>query len=193
MIKYVALTGGIGSGKSVVAKIFNCLGIPVYDSDSRAKILMNTDEELKAAITFLVGDKVYCDGVFQKEEMAKAIFAETSLCHKVNAIVHPRVWIDYTKWSAEQDAPFTIMETALLYESDLYKKFDKTICVIADEKLRLERVMKRNGVDAISVCDRMKNQSSLHIANKKSDYIIENNSTFVIPQVMTIYEHLKEL
>ncbi|MBR5432910.1 MAG: dephospho-CoA kinase [Bacteroidales bacterium] len=190
MTKYVALTGGIGCGKSVVARLFVCMGVPVYDSDSRAKLLMNSDEEIISSLKSLVGNNVYKDSTLQKDVLAQAIFSDSDLCGQVNAIVHPRVWEDYKSWSDRQDFGFTIMETALLYETDLYKRFDASIAVVASDEIRIQRVMQRDGVSANDVLWRIKKQSSLNKAVQNADFIIENNDTFVIPQVMRVYNTL---
>ncbi|MBO4777049.1 MAG: dephospho-CoA kinase [Bacteroidales bacterium] len=193
MNNYIALTGGIGCGKSVVARVFSCLRIPVYDSDSRAKKLMNTDENIKNNLIRLVGNEIYKNGCLQKEMMAKAIFSDADLLTKVNSIVHPAVWNDYVAWSEKQHAPFTIMETALLYETDLYKNFKKSIAVVANDEIRIQRVMRRDSCSYESVMARIKNQPSVEKAVQNADFIIENNDTFVIPQVMEVYNTLKQL
>ena len=186
-MNYIALTGGIGCGKSVVARIFECLAVPVYDSDSRAKVLMNNDKEIISALRGLVGDEVYKDSCLQKDVLAQAIFSDSDLCQQVNEIVHPRVWNDYKIWSDSHKFPFTIMETALLYETDLYKNFNKIIAVVASDQIRIQRVMKRNNCTANDVLNRIKKQSSLNEAVRNADFIIENNDTFVIPQVLEVY------
>lgn len=187
MSSYIALTGGIGSGKSVVANVFRCLGVPVYDSDSRAKMLMNSDSVIKQCLQDLLGPQVYKDSTLQKDVVAQAIFGNADICRMVNEIVHPRVWLDYKQWSDSMRCPFTIMETALLYETDLYKNFHKSIVVAAEERIRIARVMKRDGFDANKVFERIKNQPSYEKALQKADFIIENNDTFVIPQVIEVY------
>ncbi|MCQ2607315.1 MAG: dephospho-CoA kinase [Bacteroidales bacterium] len=192
MKKHIALTGGIGCGKSVVARIFSILGVPVYDSDSRAKMLMEKDDFIVSSLKSLIGDNVYENGRLQKKIMANAIFSDRSLCEKVNSIVHPRVWLDYEKWSENQESDFTIMETALLYESDLYKKFDASIVVVADDSIRVQRVQKRDNCDANSVIARINNQSSTKKAVANADFIIENNDTFVISQVMDVFNTIKK-
>ncbi|MBO7055242.1 MAG: dephospho-CoA kinase [Bacteroidales bacterium] len=193
MNNYIALTGGIGCGKSVVARVFSCLRIPVYDSDSRAKKLMNTDENIKNNLIRLVGNEIYKNGCLQKEVMAKAIFSDADILTKVNSIVHPAVWNDYVAWSEKQHAPFTIMETALLYETDLYKNLKKSIAVVANDEIRIQRVMRRDSCSYESVMARIKNQPSVEKAVQNADFIIENNDTFVIPQVMEVYNTLKQL
>ena len=186
-MKYVALTGGIGSGKSVVSKVFSCLGVPVYDSDTHAKHLMQCDENIVAELKKIVGEELYIDGKFQKEVMRNAIFSDKTLLKKVNSVVHPAVWEDYKQWSDRQTVPFTIMETALLYESELYKNFNLSICVTADEETRIQRVLQRDGGDVDSVKKKMENQPFVQKALNEADFIIENNNTFVINQVMTVY------
>lgn len=189
-MKYVALTGGIGSGKSVVSKIFSCLGVPVYDSDSHAKQLMKYDENIVSALKKIIGEELYFNGRFQKDVMRKAIFSDNILLEKVNSIVHPAVWEDYKQWSDRLSVPFTIMETALLYESGLYKNFNLSICVTADDKLRVQRVLQRDGGDVEFIKKKMENQPFVQKALHEADFIIENNNTFVINQVMTVYKKI---
>lgn len=189
-MKYVALTGGIGSGKSVVSKIFSCLGVPVYDSDSHAKQLMKYDENIVSALKKIIGEELYFNGKFQKDVMRKAIFSDNILLEKVNSVVHPAVWEDYKQWSDRLSVPFTIMETALLYESGLYKNFNLSICVTADDKLRVQRVLQRDGGDVEFIKKKMENQPFVQKALHEADFIIENNNTFVINQVMTVYKKL---
>ena len=189
-MKYVALTGGIGSGKSVVSKIFSCLGVPVYDSDSHAKQLMKYDENIVSALKKIIGEELYFNGKFQKDVMRKAIFSDNILLEKVNSVVHPAVWEDYKQWSDRLSVPFTIMETALLYESGLYKNFNLSICVTADEKLRVQRVLQRDGGDVEFIKKKMENQPFVQKALHEANFIIENNNTFVINQVMTVYKKI---
>lgn len=189
-MKYVALTGGIGSGKSVVSKIFSCFGVPVYDSDSHAKQLMKYDENIVSALKKIIGEELYFNGKFQKDVMRKAIFSDNILLEKVNSVVHPAVWEDYKQWSDRLSVPFTIMETALLYESGLYKNFNLSICVTADDKLRVQRVLQRDGGDVEFIKKKMENQPFVQKALHEADFIIENNNTFVINQVMTVYKKI---
>lgn len=189
-MKCVALTGGIGSGKSVVSKIFSCFGVPVYDSDSHAKQLMKYDENIVSALKKIIGEELYFNGKFQKDVMRKAIFSDNILLEKVNSVVHPAVWEDYKQWSDRLSVPFTIMETALLYESGLYKNFNLSICVTADDKLRVQRVLQRDGGDVEFIKKKMENQPFVQKALHEADFIIENNNTFVINQVMTVYKKI---
>lgn len=154
---------------------------------------MNTDENIKNSLIRLVGNEIYKNGCLQKEVMAKAIFSDADLLSKVNSIVHPAVWNDYVAWSEKQHAPFTIIETALLYETDLYKNFKKSIAVVANDEIRIQRVMRRDSCSYESVMARIKNQPSVEKAVQNADFIIENNDTFVIPQVMEVYNTLKQL
>ena len=192
MIKHIALTGGIGSGKSVIAKIFIILGIPVYDSDREAKRIMETDRGVVSSLQQLIGEELYQDSKLQKEVMARAIFSDSILCKKINEIVHPQVWNDYVQWSNRQNTDFTIMETALLYETEMYKNFDAVVAVTAEEETRIRRVMQRNKCNAESIHKRMQNQTSVEIALQNADFIIENSHTFVITQVIEIYNMLKQ-
>lgn len=187
--KLVALSGGIGSGKTCIAKIFAALGVPVYNSDERAKQLMQTAETIRTQLIALFGKELYKENELQKQLLAQYIFTNDELRQKVNAIVHPAVIEDYKTWSAQHNTAYTIMETALLFENDLHKQFDGTIYVTAPLETRIARVMKRDNCERADVEKRIKMQHNDIICMQKSDFVIENNN-FALLQTLNTHEQL---
>jgi dephospho-CoA kinase len=189
-MKHFAVTGNIGSGKSTVCSIFELLEIPVYYSDYRAKLLMNTDKELKKELMKLLGNKIYSkDGELDKKKMASKIFTDKKLLEKVNSIVHPAVRKDYMKWRAKQKAPYTLQESALTFEIGADKHVDDVILVYAPEKLLIERTMQRNNISKTQVKDRLSKQMSQDIKKEKARYIIDNSlGVSLIEQVIKLHK-----
>lgn len=187
----VGLTGGIGSGKSTVARIFEAFGIPCYYADDRAKELMHSDESLQADLIEEFGSDVYQDGTLNRPLLAKIIFENDDARERMNGIVHPAVGKDYEEWQAEQDAPYVLKEAAILFETGGYKQSDANILVTAPEELRLKRVMKRDGADKEQVLARMRAQWSDEKKSKLADFIILNDEDHsLITQVKEIHEAL---
>lgn len=170
----VGLTGGIGSGKSTVAKIFRQLGVPVYDSDSQAKELMVSSPGLKTAIIELLGAEAYQEGILDRTYVASRVFKDRELLQKLNALVHPAVREHFLQWAHAQDAAYVIQETALIFESNEQDRYDHTILVTAPRELRLERVIKRDGTDPDAVRDRMDNQMEDDLKIGLASFCIEN-------------------
>lgn len=177
MIK-VGLTGGIGSGKSTVAKILLELGFPVYNSDKRAKWLMNNDSILKNNISSIFGENSYINGVLNTNFISNIVFSNPDKIVQLNSLVHPSVSKDFDKWLKLNISHNIIFkEAAILIESGAYLKMNKIILVESRNDLKIERILKRDSTDFDSVKKRMDSQSS-DIKNKKYvDYIIENNET----------------
>lgn len=177
MIK-VGLTGGIGSGKSTVAKILLQLGFPVYNSDKRAKWLMNNDSILKNNISSIFGENSYINGVLNTNFISNIVFSNPDKIVQLNSLVHPSVSKDFDKWLKLNISHNIIFkEAAILIESGAYLKMNKIILVESRNDLKIERILKRDSTDFDSVKKRMDSQSS-DIKNKKYvDYIIENNET----------------
>ena len=173
-MKVIGLTGGIGSGKSTVAEYFRELGIPVFDSDSAAKRLMNDSEQLRKEISNLFGDKAYQKGILNREFLAERVFNDAALLEGLNAIVHPAVRREFQEWVAKQDAPYVIQEAAILFEVGAYKLLDEMILVWAPKELRIKRVMKRDSKTREQVLARMDNQWGDTEKTALSDHIIEN-------------------
>jgi dephospho-CoA kinase len=187
MTKMIGLTGGIGSGKSVVAKIFSTLGIPVFNADEAAKQIMQTSPEIKAKLIEQFGSSIYDASGLQKEKLAAIVFNDPFQLQLLNAIVHP-VTIQAAKdWAANQTSPYVIKEAALIFESAAADGLFKVIGVTAPLSLRIQRVMQRDGVSKEQVEARMQHQISDTIKMRLCDYVIDNNNQqMVIPQVLEL-------
>ena len=187
MATMIGLTGGIGSGKSVVAKIFTTLGIPVFNADEAAKHIMQTSPEMKAKLIEQFGSSIYDASGLQKEKLAAIVFNDPFQLQLLNAIVHP-VTIQAAKdWAANQTSPYVIKEAALIFESAAADGLFKVIGVTAPLSLRIQRVMQRDGVSKEQVEARMQHQISDTIKMRLCDYVIDNNNQqMVIPQVLEL-------
>lgn len=141
----IGITGGIGSGKSTVCRVFNCLGVPVYDADSRARWLMNNNDVLIQKIKSEFGEASYKDNSLDRTYLAQLVFSDPEKLKKLNSLSHPAVAIDFENWVAKHtDAPYLIKEAALLIESGAYKQLDELILVSAPTEIRIKRVLKRD-------------------------------------------------
>lgn len=170
----VGLTGGMGSGKTTVGKFFIELGIPIYNSDVSAKELMKSSKKVKKSIIKLLGKDAYKGKSLNKRYIAESVFNNRVLLKKLNAIVHPAVRKDFLKWIKKQDAPYVIQETALIFENDSERLYDKIVLVTAPLNLRLNRVMDRDGSTENEVAARLKNQLVDAEKIPLSDFVIEN-------------------
>ncbi len=170
----VGLTGGIGSGKSTVAKMFQELGVPIYDSDKEAKQLMASSEKVKQAIIDLLGEESYENGILNRTFIAGKVFADQKLLQKLNAIVHPAVRNHFLEWAETQSTPYVIQETALIFENNAQDKYDCTILVTAPFEIRIQRVMERDQVGKKAVVDRTENQMEDGEKLKQAHFHIEN-------------------
>lgn len=189
----VGITGGIGSGKSTVCRVFSVLGIPVFESDKIARELMNTDTEMKQQLVDLFGTAVYLpDHTINRKYLAGIVFNNPSLLAQLNTIVHPVVRKTFFDWCEKQQTPYIIHEAAILFESGFYKMMDKTITVITSEHERIQRVMKRDGITLEMVNERIKNQWNDQQRMELADFVIGNNDDeLVIPQVIEIDKKLR--
>lgn len=178
--KIIGLTGGIGSGKTTVAKKIQSLGIPVYFADDRAKILMN-DVQVAQQIKSIFGKDVYVNGILQRQVLANKIFKDKEKLAQMNAIVHPLVSNDFENWLyLHSKYKVVVKEAAILFETGSYKNCDFTILVTAPQEVRIQRVMKRDGVSKEQILDRMNNQWRDEIKKNLADFIFINDcqSTF---------------
>ena len=173
MIK-VAICGGIGSGKSTVCEMFAAQGVAVYDSDSRAKALMNESEPLRKAIVEAFGEECYAEGVLNRQYLASRVFSSEQQLAQLNAIVHPVVKEDFLRWAEVQEGDYCILESAILFESGFDELVDKTVAVLAPTPLRVERAMKRDGANREQIEARMKAQMSDDELVARSDFAIVN-------------------
>lgn len=174
MTKLVGLTGGIGSGKTTVAKYFEELGVPVYIADSEAKALMNRSKVIRRKLIALFGNEAYLENTLNRLFIAQQIFNDKKLLNAMNAIVHPKVASHFKRWVNKQDSPYVISEAAILFENGSYKKYDYIITVTAPEDIRLQRVIKRDNSNKQKVEAIMANQWSDEEKIKRSDFVIEN-------------------
>ncbi len=172
----VGLTGGIGSGKTTVAKQFMALGIPTYIADEEAKQLMLRSKVIKRKLIQLFGSSAYINGELNKSFIADIIFNERSYLEKMNAIIHPRVARHFKKWMLKQTSPYVIKEAAILFENGGYKQCDYVITVTAPIALRIERLLKRDQTTKKKLKAIMKNQWSDDDKIKLSDFVIENTT-----------------
>ncbi|HIA11477.1 MAG TPA: dephospho-CoA kinase [Flavobacteriales bacterium] len=188
----VGITGGIGSGKTTVAKVFSTLGIAVYNADERARSITATDPEVREKIVTLFGAEVFnVKNALNRAKLAEVVFSDAEALEKLNAIVHPRVRIDFGKWIAEQTSEYIIKEAAILIENGTHKELDALILVTADKEERIERVMKRDGVNRELVVQRMNNQMDDKDKQEFATYTIDNDDNqLVIQQVLEIHEDL---
>lgn len=185
----IGLTGGLGSGKSTVARIFEVLGIPVYYADAASRRLMNEDEKLKEAIQNEFGKEVYSQGILNRKFLAQVVFKDEKRLALLNSIVHPATLNDADEWMKLQTSPYIIKEAALIFESGSHQSLDFTIGVKAPLSLRLQRAMKRDSTSLEEAMARMNHQINEEIKLRLCDYIIINDEQqMVIPQVLALHE-----
>ena len=173
MIK-VAICGGIGSGKSTVCQMFAERGVALYDSDSRAKALMNESAELRDALIAEFGEECYVDGTLNRAYLASRVFGSDEQLAKLNSLVHPAVKDDFLRWAEEQEGEYCLLESAILFESGFDKLVDKTVAVLAPQPLRVMRAMERDGATKEAVEARMKVQMSDDELVARCDFAIVN-------------------
>ena len=185
----IGLTGGIGSGKTVVAKIFETVGIPVYYADTEAKKLMNTDPELKASILQHFGPDSYRNGELDRKYIASIVFNSKEKLDLLNSLTHPVTIRDAEQWMKEQHSPYIIKEAALLFESGAAEYLDRVIGVYAPQHIRVKRVHERDGMPIEDIMKRISRQIDEELKMKLCNYIIVNNEQeLVIPQVLALHE-----
>lgn len=171
----IGLTGGIGSGKTTVARMFESLGVPVYYADDRARHLQNEDP-IRSQISKLFGEQVYSENKLQRQVLAQIVFNDANKLAALNAIVHPAVQLDFSRWLSEQTSRYILKEAAIIFEMGSHKQYDKVILVTAPEKTRIERVTQRDHVDTEAVLARMSKQMSDEEKIPLADYLIHNTS-----------------
>lgn len=169
------ITGGIGSGKSTAAKFFEELGIPVYNSDTRAKLIQNENSEVKAKIIAAFGEEAYDENGLNKAYLSKQVFQDNEKLKVLNSIVHPAVFKDFEAWKIAQQTPIVMKEAAILIESGSYKDCDMVISVMVDIEKRIARTMERDGLTREDILARINHQITDEERITKSDFIIDNN------------------
>lgn len=192
MIK-IGITGGIGSGKSTVCKVFKVLGIPVFEADQVAKQLMNSNAKVRSQLIHLFGTSAYQpDKTIDRKFLSGIVFNNPILLEKLNSIVHPAVFYAFAEWCQNQQSPYVLHEAAILFESGFYKLMDKTIVVATDEVERIQRVMKRDGSSEDIVRQRIANQWTDEQRIKLADFVISNNDNeLIIPQIVKIDKRIR--
>ena len=189
-MKNIGITGGIGSGKTTVCKIFESLGIPVYYADTRAKALVTENKKLVSEIKKLLGDAAYLpDGTYNRKYVADIVFNDTTKLQQLNALIHPAVAIDGIEWhKVQHKVPYSLKEAALMVESGSYKSLDLLISVWAPRQVRIERVMQRDGVTKQEVEARMAKQLPEFEKIKVADFVIINDgNSSLIEQVVRLH------
>ena len=183
-VKKIGITGGIGSGKSVVSDLLRLQGVPVYNADTASKSLLVTDEKLISSLKVLLGEDIYQGGVLDKKRMASLIFSDKELLEKVNALIHPAVIADFERWANRQKASLLACESALIFESKMNSLFDAVVMVYAPESVRLRRAMLRDTATEEQVKARIQNQLSDEVKKSISDYVIVNDDKqALLPQL----------
>jgi dephospho-CoA kinase len=187
----LGITGGIGSGKTSVCRVFNVLGIPVFSADPVARQIMESDKNIIREINKIAGRDLYKNGTLDRAELASLIFNDSDLLNKVNALVHPVVFEHFNNWVDEHKTPYVIMEAAILFESGGSNLVDRVATVVAPIEERIERVTRRNLLSREQVMERIRNQMDDESRIKMSDYVICNSENdMIIPAILKIHEDL---
>jgi dephospho-CoA kinase len=187
----VGLTGGIGSGKTTVAKIFELLNIPVYYADDAAKKIMNTDDELKSKIKNHFGNQSYFNGELNRKYLASEVFNDNYKLDLLNAMVHPVTMNNALQWFDQQTTPYAIKEAALLFEAGATDQLDVVIGVFAPKELRIKRTVDRGELNHEEVVKRMNRQIQDEIKLKLCDFVLKNDEQeLLIPQVLKLHQQL---
>jgi dephospho-CoA kinase len=187
----LGVTGGIGSGKTSVCKVFAVLGVPVFSADRAAREIIDGNEYIREAINAIAGKDLYINGSLDRMALATLIFNNSKLLEKVNSLVHPVVFEHFQVWMNEQSSPYVIMEAAILFESGASRLVDRIATIIAPVEERLNRVMIRSRLSREQVLQRMKNQMDDETRIRLSDYIIYNSENdMIIPAILKIHEDI---
>lgn len=188
----VGVTGGIGSGKTTVCRIFSILGVPVFSADETARAIMDTDIDIAQQINNVAGRNMYSESGLDRTGLAALIFNNRDLLERINKIVHPAVRKKFEIWSGALDAEYVIYEAAILFESGAFSMLDRIITVIAPVEERIERVVKRNNLSREQVLERIRNQSDDEYKISRSDYVINNSENeMVIPVIISIHNEIR--
>jgi dephospho-CoA kinase len=191
MAYLAGLTGGIGSGKTLAGEVFSTLGIPVFNADEETKKLYDSDAALRVQLIKLLGNDLYDGTQLRRKLMAERIFADRALLENVNVLVHPVVTARFLTYAAQQEAPYVMMESAILFESGLQTLMRKTVAVAAPEALRIQRVQQRDSVPEEAVRRRIRCQWSDAQRNAAADFIIVNDGKqAILPQLLAVHDKI---
>ena len=191
MIK-VGVTGGIGSGKSMVCRVFESLGVPVYSADQAARSLVDSHKDIRDRLMALLGDEIYDGYTLNRPRMASIIFHNKHLLEDANRIIHPRVLEDFDRWARiHEDKDYVIEEAAILFESGASKLVDRVVTVVAPVKERVIRVIRGKKLSREQIMERIRNQMNDESKIKLSDYVIHNSENdMIIPAILRIHEDI---
>ena len=191
MARRLGITGGIGSGKTTVCRIFRVLGIPVFVTDNVAKELMNSDDEIRMRLNQIAGKDLFLSGSLDRKELARIIFNRPDLLRKVNEAVHPTVLRQFDEWASGAEAPYVIMESAILFEAGADSLVDRVATISAPVEERIARVMGRNDLSREEVIGRINNQLEDEEREEQSYYVINNaDNEMIIPEILKIHEDM---
>jgi len=191
MVLRVGLTGGIGSGKSTIAQIFEVLGIPVYYADISAKKLMNENADLRSSITNIFGEQAYTNNILDRKYISSIVFSDPAKLQQLNALVHPATKKDGEAWMQEQTSPYAIHEAALIFEAKVSDRLDLVIGVSSPIELRIKRAMERDKVSREEVLKRMEQQLDEEAKMSKCNFVLINDELqLLIPQVLELHKKL---
>lgn len=189
----VGITGGIGSGKSTVCAVLKEMGYPVYNSDERAKTIMETSPEVREQLIKTFGEQAFHDNQLNRPYLAQAIFNDPAKREQINTIVHPAVRADFQQWTTQQTSSIVFQESALLIETGGYRLLDFTVLVTAPEELRIKRVAKRDAADEDGVRSRINSQLPDEEKRKMADFVIVNDeSSLLVPQINELIKELQK-
>lgn len=186
----VGLTGGIGSGKSLIAKVFNTFGIPVFYTDQQAKELYK-DKEFLNQIIKTFGDSIIENNQFKPQKLADIVFKDKEALKTLNKLIHPQVLQRYRQWQRQQTTPYTILESAIIYETNWQEHFDKIITITTPIEVVIKRVQLRDNISIEQIKERINNQISAETKKQLSDYNINHDDkTMLLPQIITIHQEI---
>jgi len=190
-MKKIGITGGIGSGKTYVASVFQSLGIPIFNADIQAKKIMTSSGKLIKLVKEEFGNDIYKDSDLNKEKLASIVFSDSDKLQKLNSLVHPIVKEEFNNWYKKQTSPYVIKEAAILFESNSHIGLDAVICVSAPLELRVKRLLNRDNYSEKEIKKRIENQISQEEKQKLSDYIIVNDEKeLLLPKIIRIHKEL---
>ncbi len=194
MARRLGVTGGIGSGKTTVCRIFRVLGVPVFVADNVARDLMSSDDEIRTQLNRIAGKDLYLSGSLDRKELARLIFNRPDLLRKVNETVHPSVLRQFDNWATAAEYPYVIMESAILFEAGADSLVDRVATISAPVEERIARVMGRNDLSREEVIGRINNQLEDEEREEQSYYIINNSDNeMIIPEILKIHEDMLRL
>lgn len=194
MARRLGVTGGIGSGKTTVCRIFRVLGVPVFVADTEARNLMNSDRAIRQEINAIAGNDLYASGELNRKELARLIFNRPELLQQVNASVHPAVLSAFDVWAGKSEAPYVIMEAAILFEAKADLFVDRVATISAPVEERIARVMGRNELSREEVMERINNQLEDDEREEQSYYVINNaDNEMIIPEILKIHNDMLRL